>query len=399
MLTHRAAWAMMEPGHWIASPAVTLEGNRIVSVAGGSRARTQGPVVDHGPGVILPILVNAHTHLSLSALRGRLPWDRGFVPWVQALMKERAALSEAQALGACGKAVEEMTRRGVGAVGEFGAHVAVEKALGPSPLAARVWLEFFGDARRLPPLPGDTRGISWAYAAHAPHTVSPGGLCRIREQDRRSGRPFCLHLAESREEVLFLEQGGGPWAEFLASLGLDFSAWGLPVGSPVAYAHRLRLLDSNTLAVHLTQAGEEDLDLLAGTGTRVCVCPRSNWNLHRRLPPLEEMVRRGLEPALGTDSLASVHTLDLFDEMGFVAEQFPGLSPDTILAMVTLWGARALHLPGRGTLIPGSRAGLIFVGLEARNPSEAALRLVYGEFDRVIRLEAPSIGKEETRGL
>ncbi|MBW2103924.1 MAG: hypothetical protein JRH05_14940 [Deltaproteobacteria bacterium] len=190
MLTHRAAWAMMEPRHWIASPAVTLEGNRIVSVAGGSRARTQGPVVDHGPGVILPILVNAHTHLSLSALRGRLPWDRGFVPWVQALMKERAALSEAQALGACGKAVEEMTRRGVGAVGEFGPHVAVEKALGPSPLAARVWLEFFGDARRLPPLPGDTQGISWAYAAHAPHTVSPGGLCRIREQDRRSGRPW-----------------------------------------------------------------------------------------------------------------------------------------------------------------------------------------------------------------
>jgi cytosine/adenosine deaminase-related metal-dependent hydrolase len=390
---------MLDPNTWIASPAIVIEGGRIIDVQAGPHCRIKGKVVDHGHGVIMPGLINAHTHLSLSALFQGLSWERGFIPWVKALIEGRALLDHGRALSAASEAAGMLFKSGVSAVGEFGPHIAVEEALGTSKLHARVWLEFLGEALDLPPLPQDRERIFWAYAAHAPHTVSPDGLCRIKALDRTMGRIFCLHLSESREECIFLQQGAGPWAQFLSDMGVDFSGWGLPAGSPVAYAGRLGLLDSKTLAVHLTQADEVDLSLLAETGTRICACPRSNWNLHKALPPLEDMAALGLEPALGTDSLASVESLDLFDEMAFVASRYPGLTPEWILSTATLWGAKALELPLHGAIRPGLNGDLVFAAMEAASPKEAALRLVNRDFERLIRLGDGTEEKEETGGL
>jgi cytosine/adenosine deaminase-related metal-dependent hydrolase len=159
------------------------------------------------------------------------------------------------------------------------------------------------------------------------------------------------------------------WADFLTERGIDFSTWPLPATSSVAYLDRLDLLDSRTLAVHLLDVDNNDLDILVERGVKTVVCPRSNQNLHHRLPCIRRLIDHGLSPALGTDSLASCDSLSMADEMAFVAQHYPDLSAREILAMATCYGARALGLDRQmGTLEPGRWAQFLFVPAQADTP-------------------------------
>ena len=138
----------------------------------------------------------------------------------------------------------------------------------------------------------------------------------------------------------------------------------------MGYLSDLGILGPDTLVVHLLQVTDTDLDLLADTKTRICLCPRSNVNLHGRFPDISAMLDRGLTPALGTDSLASCTSLSLLDEMAFVRHHFPEVSPADIIAMATENGAKALGLAHRfGTLSPGKQSDFIYLdsGVSARD--------------------------------
>ncbi len=185
-----------------------------------------------------------------------------------------------------------------------------------------------------------------------------------------------MHLAESTAETEFLATGQGPWAELLESRGVDFSAWDMRGERPVPRAERLGLLGPDTLAVHLLDVTAADVDVLARSRTPVCVCPRSNATLHRRLPDIQSFVAAGLTVALGTDSLASAPSLDLFDEMSFVTQHYPGLRPEEILSMATVHAAKALARQDEGSIEPERKARLIYVDLEAASARSAASHLV-----------------------
>jgi cytosine/adenosine deaminase-related metal-dependent hydrolase len=143
------------------------------------------------------------------------------------------------------------------------------------------------------------------------------------------------------------------------------------------------LLDQNTLAVHLLEINFKEMEALVQTDSHVCLCPRSNWMLHRKLPNIDGFLKLGIQPALGTDSLASVSTLNLFDEMRFIHGRYPGLSPDVILGFGTINGARALGCPDMGSLRPGNRSAMIHVDLKAANAKQAAEAVVATEDLRV----------------
>ena len=204
-------------------------------------------------------------------------------------------------------------------------------------------------------------------------------LSKIKEADRLAGKPFCMHLAESREETEFLQTGKGVWADLMDKAGIDFSGWNCFGNRPVELAFRQGLLDKDTLAVHLLEVTPKEMEWVAESRCRVCLCPRSNWALHERLPDVEGFLRAGIRPALGTDSLASVTSLSLFDEMGFIARHYPGIHPDTILALATVHGAAALGQPERGLLKPGNGAQMIYVDVRERRPEQVAEALVSGE--------------------
>jgi cytosine/adenosine deaminase-related metal-dependent hydrolase len=226
-----------------------------------------------------------------------------------------------------------------------------------------------------------------ALAAHAPHTVGPDGLVKLKRGTRAQKRAFSIHLAESEAEMYFLQSGEGEWADYLRERGIDFSTWGLPVDGPVAYLDRLGLLDAKTIAVHLTYAEDADLELLAKRGVRVCLCPRSNQNLHGKIANLPRMLQLGMKPCLGTDSLASVSSLSMIDEMKFTAESFPSTPSVEILAMATVNGAKALGLSAEyGTVVPGKRAALLYVPIDVSKRSMAADALVNADFREECKL-------------
>jgi aminodeoxyfutalosine deaminase len=373
---HRAGWVMRSPGSWLADGTVTVAQGRVVEVESTPGGTDSTPTTDHGPGVIMPGLVNAHTHLSLSALFGKIEMDEGFVTWVRKLVELRRNLPPDAATAAMGAAVNRLRQTGVALVGEFGPHIPVAPALAAAGISGTIWLEFLGNEQDLPPLPPPVGEVAFSYAGHAPHTASPSLLRHIKEIDRRLGRPFALHLAESKEEMEFLATGKGEWADFLQEMGRNCSAWGCWGRRPVELAAQLGLLDKDTLAVHCLLVRPEEVRLLTRSGSRLCLCPRSNWSLHGRLPDIPAFLEAGLSPALGTDSLASTESLSVFDEMRFVAGHYPMLSPDAILAMATVNGARALGRPDLGAISPGQTARLIYVDLEAASATQAAERLV-----------------------
>ena len=375
-IIHRARWIMTEPGQWLENGRVMVQGNRILEVSRrGISADADGRIIDHGDGVLMPALVNAHTHICLSG-HARPHAKNGFIPWVQALITERNRQSPEGAARTVQSGATALKNTGTGLVGDFGPHVPVAMALKTLRIHATVWLECLGNDRDLPSLPENTLTIHHAYGGHAPHTTSPGLLKRVQTADRRLEQRFCLHLAESPEEVEFLREGKGAWADFMTHMGIDFSQWGCFGKQPVEMALEAGLLDQNTLAVHLLEINAREMEKFAKTGARVCLCPRSNWTLHHKLPDVQGFLKAGIGPALGTDSLASVSSLSLFDEMRFIHDHYAGLSPDTILGFSTVNGAAALGYPDLGSLRPENQSRMIYVDLEAMNPKQAAEALV-----------------------
>ena len=220
-----------------------------------------------------------------------------------------------------------------------------------------------------------------SIAGHAPHTTSPELLRFLKQKSRLANLPFSIHAAESDDETEFITTGQGGWADFLKERGIDFSSWKQSSSSlnqsglishsknalsrsPVQYLHDMGLLDEQTLAVHLLNVNSQDIEIIAQTQAKPVFCPRSNFNLHQKLPDIPLFLKYGLKPALGTDSLASSETLNMFDEMLYLAEKFPNITPSDILAMATLNSADALGFSTiAGSIEKGRRADFIYVPL------------------------------------
>ncbi|WDP92992.1 MAG: amidohydrolase family protein [Desulfobacter sp.] len=355
---------------------IETENGKIKSV---SRVKPRGTVTDLGPGVILPALVNAHTHLELSALHGAVPFDRGFAVWVQELLARREAIGTERLREAAAAEAERLPIMGTGVVGEISTLGITRDILRNLGLSG-VWFQEILGGMDISDGLEKSPDLSYSMAGHAPHTTGPDRLCRLKKITQASGLVFSIHLAESRTESEFLDTGAGAWADFLAARGIDTGDWPLGNTTPVWYLNRLGILGPGTLAVHLLRADARDMEILARTGTRVCICPRSNENLHRRLPDIGLMLEKGIEPALGTDSLASCDSLNLFDEMAFIRRKYPDLRPEILFSMATVYGARALGVGQNwGELSPGKPACFLYANLSVSGQNQIFERLTANE--------------------
>nr|WP_246325310.1 amidohydrolase family protein [Dissulfurirhabdus thermomarina] len=328
-------------------------------------------------------MVNAHCHLELSALRGRLAPAGSFAAWVRALVAAREQADPAEWEPAAEEAALDMAINGVLAVGDVGNTPLVPRLAAKDPEAWPLHGVFFreviapgGDSQdpgelhaETPDPPGGKFRV--ALSAHAPYSVAPDLLRAIKAWDRDHGLPFAVHVAESPEEVAFLRDGTGPIREFLEERG-HIPPGFRPAGcSPVAALHRLGLLDPGTLCIHCVHLEPGDEALLAESGAAACLCPRSNVFLGVGPPPAERLHAAGVPLALGTDSLASNDNLSVFAEMASLARLAPGLPPGAVIEAATRGGARALALQRElGTLSRGRVAAFLAVGPAPGRPSD-----------------------------
>jgi aminodeoxyfutalosine deaminase len=374
---HRAGWVIIDPWTIYSNGFVRVENGSIQEIGQGTPAGVD-EVRDYGSGVIFPALVNAHTHLELSALKGRISTHNGFSSWVKDLIEKRALLSSDTLREASEIGIREILASGCGAVGEISSLGLTLESVRKSGLAGVWFREFIGDLDSIPEKWGNQPGdLKTSLSGHAPHTTSPKVLVDIKNQTRRQNTPFSIHVAESDEEISFLTTATGLWKDFLLSRGIDSKSWGLPVKSAVKHLNTIGILDNRTILVHVLHADQTDMDAIQTSGAHVCLCPRSNHMLHQRLPDLEYMLKSGIHLCLGTDSLASVNSLSMLDEMAFASRCFPSTPPENIFQMATLGGAAALGLNNQmGTLVPGKQARLAYGDIQTSKASQLVEALV-----------------------
>jgi cytosine/adenosine deaminase-related metal-dependent hydrolase len=332
-------------------------------------------------GVVLPGLVNAHTHVELSALRGQVPGGAGFLPWVDRLIGARVELDADHAQQGIDHAVAELLAAGTAAVGEVSNGLRAVRPLARVGIGGCVFHEIFG-WRKEPLLAAiaklasecdetvglwPTTDLAYAPAPHTLYTTHPDGVRAILSLARaRSGRST-LHLAEHAGERRALEHGDGPVAEWIAAK-MKLSAHELqwPKRGPIDEAEAVGALAPDVLLVHLTDATPTELEKVAKSGAPVVLCPRSNLFIDLKLPPLLAVLAAGIEPALGTDSLASNGSLDVLSEAQGLAVRFGqslsvSVTSRDLVQMATWNGARALGRPDLGRIARGAKPGLFSI--------------------------------------
>jgi cytosine/adenosine deaminase-related metal-dependent hydrolase len=327
-------------------------------------------------GVVFPGLVNAHTHIELSALRGQVPGGKGFVAWVDGFVGHRSEVAEDDERAAIEEAVKDLEGFGTSAVGDVSNRLTSVRALHRSGIGGSVFHEVFGvdeaALRRSVAALGAMRDeavgswptddLAYAVAPHTLYTTHPRVVSEIVLHARHERAPSTLHLAEHAAERRALLAGDGPMVDWLMSRTRGAAAqfpW--PKMGPIAFADSLGALGPHVLSVHVTDASEAELRLMRERNASVVLCPRSNLYIDLRLPPLTALLAAGLEPALGTDSLASNASLDVLAEARALQDRFPTVSAELLLRMATWNGACALRRQDLGRIAKGTRPGIVAV--------------------------------------
>ncbi|MBC8230659.1 amidohydrolase family protein [bacterium] len=331
-------------------------------------------VYDFGEAVILPGFVNAHTHLELTNIHGQVKRTGNLTDWLMQLMKVRPRDKQA---------VEQATSAGIAMSLAGGASTIADitnsgwtvRTLKRSSIRKLVFYEAIGFTQnRLLMLIVIARLLAKLYAVradalltfgispHAPYSVSADLYRKCCNIARSRKLHLCTHLAESQSEHEFLMSGTGEFRDLLEKLGIAVDDWRPPRQTPVEYMHSLGIIDCSPLLAHCNYLKESDIQLLQTSNANVVFCPRSHNYFYHRNHPFENLMKAGVNVALGTDSLVSNDSLSMLDELKFLHQSQHGTPPETLLSMATLNGAKALKLYGQiGALRRGWQADIIVV--------------------------------------
>jgi len=380
-----ARWVVPVSGAPVAHGAVLVGADGRIEAVGPDAAVPRPPGardVPLGDAALLPGLVDAHSHLELTALRG-LVRDLPFPDWLMTVRAIKDALDPAAFRASARWGILEGFAAGITTFGDTGSSLQVAPALAELGGRGVVYHEVIGPdpagcAAALAGLERDLAGlaafrserVALGVSPHAPYTVSEPLLRAVASLASARGLPAAMHVAESPEERALVEEGRGPFAERLR-------ARGIPVEprrrSTVAWLESAGLLDCRPLLIHCVTAGPVDFEIARRHGASVAHCPWSNAVLGHGRADLAAMRRAGVTVGLGTDSVVAGGRLDLFAEARLAALGVAGgLAPRELLALMTAGGAAALGLPRLGTLEVGGWGDLAAVGLAAPAFAETA---------------------------
>ncbi|GAW67072.1 metal-dependent hydrolase [Geoanaerobacter pelophilus] len=375
----------------IAGGAVAVE-NGVIAAVGTLhevQAACSAPVTDLPGCVIMPGFANAHTHLELThfpawKLRKELDYlPKRYVEWIQQVVKIKRALLPGEMEHSVREGMRLCLESGTTSVGDILSDFSLVPLYRDTQLSGRVFLEAIGHdplqgenlLRRIEATLDTLSGtLLPAISPHTPHTVSPRLLQDLHALAAKRAIPKAIHLSETADEASFMHDTTGDIAELIYPM----AHWEQYLPHPMhttstRFLLNLGVLDRSTLAVHAVHVTPDDVRVLKEKGCSVVLCPRSNDRLFVGSAPHKLLKSAGLPLALGTDSLASNDSLSLWDELRYLQQQAQGVfSPEELIAMATIGGARALQIEGSaGSLEPGKRAD--FQVLSYGSASEATV--------------------------
>lgn len=375
---YSARWVLPIAQPPIEHGAVLVEQGRIAWVGHASQYSPGDgvEVVALGDAVLVPGLVNAHSHLELTGLRGFLE-GLDFRDWLRTLtIVRRDLLSDVDLLDASRLGIVEALRHGIttladctdsafpiAAMRELGVRgIGYVEVFGPDPAQATdsmTRLRQRVEALRTHDTPLVRTGVS----PHAPYTVSAPLFRAAAEYASVEGLPMAVHVAESAAESAFVTQGAGPFAERLRDRGIGVAT---QARSPIALLEDTGVLAAQPLLIHVIRADDEDFARIAHHGASIVHCPISNAKLGHGIASLDRMMAHGIRTGLGTDSVASNDRMHLLDEarQAVLCHAIRSGVPDSLgaheaLSLATRGGAEALGLADEiGTIEPGKSADL-----------------------------------------
>jgi aminodeoxyfutalosine deaminase len=349
-----AAWVFPVSSPPIRHGFVAVDQGRVIEVS--DRLLTSAKVIDLGQVALLPRPINAHTHLEFSDLAKPLGAPgQSFAAWITEVLAQRAtrAAPKAQSIEA---GLSELRQSLTAGVGEIATLPSAVSDYGDSPLAGVAFHEIISTdyergLARLAEIAalGENwpreLGLRFGLSPHAPYTVEWRLLQRIIETSSAKRWPVAMHLGESLEEFELLASHSGKLHQLLVDRG---------VWNPAAAPRGIRLADylaqlakaPRALAIHGNFFGNEEHEILARHRDRMSlvICPRTCDYFLPRLPPIAELLVKGIHIAIGTDSRATNPDLSIWNEAKFLLEKAPNLAPAEILRLVTLSSAKSLGL-------------------------------------------------------
>jgi cytosine/adenosine deaminase-related metal-dependent hydrolase len=366
--------------------AVLISGNRIAQVGPWKDFSSADfdNVIDLGETMLMPGLINAHCHLDYTDMAGQVPPQKSFTDWIRLMLATKAGWNYSEYAESWIRGAHMLRRTGTTTVADF---EAVPELLpdvwSSTPLRVISLLEMTGVKSRREPrailqenvnhivtLPGGR--CRPGLAPHAPYSTAPELLRVSADMARQRHWPLSIHVAESMQEFEMFTKGRGIMFDWLLRNGRDLSDCG--ERSPLQHLNRYGVLSDNCLAVHVNYLADGDAKLLARRKASVAHCPRSHAYFGHADFPLNTFTRAKVNVCLGTDSLATVYKkprqmveLSMFDEMQAFAVKFPGVSPEKILRMATVNGARALGMEGEaGEISEKALADLIVIPFKGK---------------------------------
>jgi len=368
--------------------AIAITGQIITAVGPAGEILKEYPraaQIDLPDSIVLPGLVNAHVHLELPGDLAAIPPTDHFVGWLMRLMA--ATPMDAVKLQTCAsenarESIRQCLHFGVTTVGDISRHSgATRQALAQSPLRAVSFGEIAAMAQRrgfleeVITLATDatlaSEKLRIGITPHAPYSVEIPAYRRCVQL----GLPIATHLAETPDEAEFLAQHTGPFRDLWDWLGRWDDAVPKFAGGPIRMAHSVGLLNAAAVLAHVNYCDDAELEILAAGNASVVYCPRTHRFFGHVPHRWREMLRRGINVAVGTDSRASSPDLNLVDDLRLLRSMAPDMPAQTIWQLATTRGAAALGFADKvGSLTPGKQADLLIFPADSHDPLDAILR-------------------------
>jgi len=352
------------------------ESDGLITYVGPRSSAPAGEDYELGEAILLPGLVNTHTHLELTAMRGFLE-DCRFPEWIDKLRQSRSEIMDQQALldsarfgivegleagittyaDTCSSGVVMQAMRDAGVRG-----VMYQEVFGPDPSQAEIAmreLEERIEALRLE----ETELVSLGVSPHAPYTVSDPLYDAAARFANSRRLPLAMHIAESEPEFEIVTRGEGDFAERWRRRGIAVSP---RARSPIALLEERGALERGPLLIHCVRADEDDIAIMARRKCSVAHCPASNAKFGHGIAPLLPLIAAGIKVGIGSDSVASNNRMDILDEARLsvlihraATRRHDAFGAHEALQLATIGGARAMGLDARvGSLDVGKDADL-----------------------------------------
>ncbi len=383
MIRYHAEWVLPITAPAVHRGTVAVDHDRIAYVGSRDRAPA-GDDVELGAAVLMPGLVNAHTHLELTAMRGFLE-DLEFHTWIRRLVTARQeVLTRDMLLDSARLGIEEGLVAGITTYADTCSSGVAFDAMVERGVRGIMYQEVFGPApatceESITELKAKVAALQSRQTAlvrvgvspHAPYTVSDRLFAATARYAIQAQLPIAIHIAESDAEQRLVVEAQGPFADALLKRGIRVEP---RARSPIQLLRGLRVLDAQPLLIHCVRANPMDVHAIHASGSSVAHCPGSNAKLGHGVAPLTAFLDAGIPVGLGSDSMASNNRMSILGEASLAALQQRAWvrRPDAIpaaraLRLATVDGARALGVDAEvGSLEVGKSADLAAFPLDER---------------------------------